>query len=262
MSALVISAFPACGKSTFCREHEGKGVFLDSDSSSYSWISEGVRNPEFPTNYIEHIKANLDKADIIFVSSHEQVRKALQEEGIPYVLIFPYGNLKEEWLNRCRQRGSSSGFVEALERNWVDWISSCANDGFGYPFVLRDSRDTIDNVSAINFNVIHYLLQAFHRVDNLSVDEIEEEKYISVALESRPRKFRVLNRADSGSLEAGFMTTPYSCSVLRFYPKEFDSVDFRTQYFGAELEQADAFIRETGLLPEYAARILPEVRRD
>lgn len=63
---LVISAFPGCGKSHFFRENKDKEV-LDSDSSKFD-------KTHFPQNYIEHIKSNLGKVDIIMVSSHKEVR--------------------------------------------------------------------------------------------------------------------------------------------------------------------------------------------
>lgn len=57
---------------------------LDSDSSNFSWVKDEngnntkERNPEFPKNYIEHIKSNIGKVDVIFVSSHKVVREALE----------------------------------------------------------------------------------------------------------------------------------------------------------------------------------------
>ena len=80
---MVIAAFPGTGKS-FCTKNEGEKFegILDSDSSNYSWIKDSngqnttERNPDFPNNYITHIKENIGKVDIIFVSSHKEVREA------------------------------------------------------------------------------------------------------------------------------------------------------------------------------------------
>lgn len=79
----VISAFPAYGKSYCFKKYQDKFTILDSDSSEFSWIKDRngnntkERNANFPQNYITHIKNNIGKVDIIFVSSHETVRKAL-----------------------------------------------------------------------------------------------------------------------------------------------------------------------------------------
>ena len=87
---IIISAFPACGK-TWCVENlKDKFDMSDSDSSNFSWVynktEDGTtikeRNPEFPKNYIDHIKSLIGEKDFIFVSSHDVVRKVLEAEGL------------------------------------------------------------------------------------------------------------------------------------------------------------------------------------
>ena len=123
----VIAAFPACGK-TYCFYKNEDYIILDSDSSKFSWIyPEGpatkYRNPDFPNNYIEHIKENIGKVDYIFVSTHEEVREALTEAGIDYILVFPAETLKAEWVGRCFLRGSGEAFCKMLAENWDYWLS-------------------------------------------------------------------------------------------------------------------------------------------
>ena len=77
MSAIIISAYPACGKTTYFNKHskyaKGKGTrkILDSDSSKFSWVYDedgnktDERDPNFPNNYIEHIKENILDADLV-----------------------------------------------------------------------------------------------------------------------------------------------------------------------------------------------------
>ena len=104
----IIAAFPACGK-TYCFSNNKNLSILDSDSSQFSWVNVidkeyeaknrgkndykeryiKVRNPDFPKNYIEHIKENIGKVDYIFVSTHEEVRKALNESDIEFTIVCP-----------------------------------------------------------------------------------------------------------------------------------------------------------------------------
>ena len=132
LKALVISAFPGCGKTHFFNRHKEYMRVLDSDSSMFSWIynDDGAkeRHPDFPDNYIRHIKENLDIQDIIFVSSHAQVRKALHDAGIEFVLVFPSTDLKEQWLWRLHDRGSSEEFVDLIRINWDRWLKECYDD--------------------------------------------------------------------------------------------------------------------------------------
>jgi hypothetical protein len=112
---LVISAFPGCGKSHFFRNNEDKEV-LDSDSSKFD-------KEHFPKNYIEHIKSNLGKVDIIMVSSHKEVRVALVENEIPFTLVYPSPDIKDEYIQRYIDRGNTGSFVELLNNNWELWLN-------------------------------------------------------------------------------------------------------------------------------------------
>ena len=154
----IISAFPACGKTYACEKLKELGFkVLDSDSSSFSWIERErteeelqklkeewdsvprlfgvevyingkrheknkVRNPEFPANYIEHIKENIGKVDYIFVSSHETVREALIANKIHFSLVYPQKSMKAEWIGRCFLRGNDKVFCDLIAKMWDRWI--------------------------------------------------------------------------------------------------------------------------------------------
>lgn len=82
---------PACGK-TYLFNTRDDLTILDSDSSQFSWTQKEdgkVRNPDFPNNYIKHIKENIGRVDFIFVSSHKEVREALDNAGIEFYLVYP-----------------------------------------------------------------------------------------------------------------------------------------------------------------------------
>lgn len=110
----VISAFPGCGKSHKYRNNEDK-LILDSDSSKFD-------KSDFPRNYIEHIKSNMGKVDIIMVSSHKEVRDALVENGIDFTLVYPKREIKEEYIKRYQERGNDDNFIKLLQSKWDDWM--------------------------------------------------------------------------------------------------------------------------------------------
>lgn len=156
MNTKIFSVFPACGK-TYLYEHQDEyGLkILDSDSSEFSWTLqlmrdrkgnpmkgvERVRNPDFPNNYIKHIEENIGKYDCIFVSSHKEVRDALDAAGIDFTIVYPEYRCLEEWVGRCymRQMKGKNGFsIEVLINNWDRWITQCHACGFKHDeFVLR-----------------------------------------------------------------------------------------------------------------------------
>ena len=156
---IVISAFPASGKTTYKDWNCDREMILDSDSSQFSWekdvdgINTTTRNPEFPSNYIKHIQENIGKFDIIFVSSHDAVRKALKEHNIPYVLVFPEKNMKLEWECRMKARGDDEKFVSFIIDNWDKFIDDMDAEIFPKKFRLHSSV----NEGAITSTVMNYI---------------------------------------------------------------------------------------------------------
>lgn len=134
MNTKIISGFPGVGKSYLFNNTELK--VLDSDSSNFSWIKdlEGnntkERNPEFPQNYIDHIKENIGKVDIILTSSHDVVRKALKESCIDYILVYPNIRAKEEYIERYKLRGNNESFIKMINENWDKFIIEMENEKF------------------------------------------------------------------------------------------------------------------------------------
>ena len=174
----ILSVMPACGKTwMFEHQHELGVSILDSDLSDFSWIyrkrtddeiskemrnlpavievdcpsaytiqynrlrDEVIkeRNPDFPTNYVDYIKSQIGKYDYIFVSSHEAVRKALNDEGIDFIIVFPIRECLNEWIGRCyvREMQGKQGFpINVLIDNWDKWIDQCIDEMKNHQFIM------------------------------------------------------------------------------------------------------------------------------
>ena len=167
METKIFSIFPACGKTWLYEHQDDYGLkILDSDSSQFSWLNKEyedpdvviigeneikplihknkVRNPEFPDNYIKYIKENIGKYDCIFVSSHASVRKALDKEGIDFVVVYPESSCKAEWVGRCfiREKNNENGCTaEVLYNNWEQWILECVETGLTHKEIVLDSKE-------------------------------------------------------------------------------------------------------------------------
>jgi hypothetical protein len=173
MNTLVISAFPCCGKSYAFEHYQNTYEILDSDSSNFSWMERvrteeeleecgktydelgphmlptdayinrirneliKVRNPEFPNNYIQHIKEAIEKdVDIIFVSSHLAVRQALYDANISYITVYPEQRCLDEWVGRMYRRGSDKAFIDFQIKHWDEFTNNIDNEPHGL-FVYR-----------------------------------------------------------------------------------------------------------------------------
>ena len=148
MNTKIYSVFPACGKTWLYEHQEDYDLkILDSDSSNFNWIitydDNGrkikERNPEFPANYIKHIKESIGKCDCIFVSSHASVREGLDKEGIDFTIVYPDVSCKAEWVGRCfirDKRGESGCGAEAMYNNWEQWNTECVETGITHEEIV------------------------------------------------------------------------------------------------------------------------------
>ena len=134
---VIISAFPGCGKTTAYIKLKNKIDVLDSDSSLFD-------KKDFPKNYIEHIKENIGKVDIIFVSSHQVVRNALKENNIHFSIYYPSKKRKSEMLELYKQRGNNEDFIYFLDNHFDFFIDNIEKeDVSGLKIRLENEGDFI-----------------------------------------------------------------------------------------------------------------------
>ena len=134
---LVISAYTCCGK-TCASEHMEDYEILDVDIRKFKTINRlpneeeiekerqwwqwwesslhlmsteahlnnfkqqiiSVDNPNFPDNFIQYIKDNIGKVDVIFVDSNIRIRQWLDKAKIKFVTIYPWSSCLQEWIGR------------------------------------------------------------------------------------------------------------------------------------------------------------------
>jgi hypothetical protein len=134
MATKIISGFPAIGKTYAARN--SNFMCVDLDSSQWNWLTDSngdflmthsgsrMPNPDFPQNYIDHIKFQIkhDFLDFVFVSSHENVRQCLQENFIDFSIVVPALNCKKEYYKRMERRGSPMSLIQLVMDNWNDWL--------------------------------------------------------------------------------------------------------------------------------------------
>lgn len=168
---IVISAFPASGK-TFAFKQQDKCAFriADSDSSNFSWTKDGNRNPEFPKNYIEHVKylMNLpedERPDFIFVSSHESVRNELIEQGIEFVICYPSIELKDEWIRRIMSRGSGQMFADFITdhfETFINDIEKLKDNPLVNLYKFEDDDESVSDIVVLMGEFLGYNMKEFN----------------------------------------------------------------------------------------------------
>lgn len=119
--AIIISAFPGCGKTTTTSKLKDKYKILDLDSSDFD-------KKDFPQNYINTIKEKINEYDIIFISSHDKTRSELTNQGIEYILFYPSLERKEEMIDLYKNRGNDGVFIDLMRTHYHHFLDSVAND--------------------------------------------------------------------------------------------------------------------------------------
>lgn len=138
-NTVLVSAFPGTGKSYYCNNGNWSQYVpdkwcTDSDSSKFD-------KSNFPANYIEHIKEKIVEGyGRVFISSHKDVREALVLNNLPFVLAYPARNLKYEYLERYRDRGSPDKFISLINDKWDEWIDECQTQENCYHIELSSGQ--------------------------------------------------------------------------------------------------------------------------
>ena len=134
----IISAFPGIGKTTLVQINKN---YIDLESSDYKWLdidktlpieerkgTAKTMNPNFPSNYIKKINELTNMGFNVLISSHKEVRKSLQAQGIKYTIVLPSLDMKEEMINRYLSRGNQENFVNLLKTNYEKFVEDLMMD--------------------------------------------------------------------------------------------------------------------------------------
>lgn len=126
---IVVCGYSGIGKSYAFNKLKKDHEILDSDSSYFSWNYDGdgnkldVRNENFPRNYVDYIKSQIQHRDIILVSTHKQVRDMLLAEGIDHIVVIPENTEASlsVWREGLVNRGSTEDFIRVQLDHFEEW---------------------------------------------------------------------------------------------------------------------------------------------
>ena len=129
---MVIMAFSGVGKTTVAKKYSH---VIDLESSFYEWKYEGEidveamkgvphreKNLAWPNNYILDIKKYYELGEIVLIGMNALIREKLEEEQIPYVIVFPSIECKEKYIQKYRDRGNSIEFIKRRETRFEEWV--------------------------------------------------------------------------------------------------------------------------------------------
>jgi hypothetical protein len=182
----VVSAMAGAGKSYLKENMEKDGIRVaDSDSSEFSWLKDGsgdfvldnngkkVRNPNFITDYMAHIRKLLSEYEVVFVSSHDLVRDGLTKEGIPFDFVRYRKDMKQEAVDRITNRNTiqdNAGIARATYNFWNDWMKSPDREGPENIYVLQPGQH-LDDVLRYDASTQSLSPKPEGLLENMSMDK-------------------------------------------------------------------------------------------
>lgn len=140
---LIISAFPACGKTylyqnqdvllfTNIYEQRIHYSFIDIDSSKFK------KENDWERKYVDSIEENMGKVDFILICQHDEVLYELSLRDIPFITVAPCNEpwsdpknnmiVKQQWFGRIILRDNShihdlNTWLKKLSENYDKWTS-------------------------------------------------------------------------------------------------------------------------------------------
>lgn len=154
MNKLLILAYMGTGKTEL--EYRYKNV-IDLDFQDYKYIyDETIRylpleqrkgqtslrteNPEYPSNFINAVLAELESGKIVVSPFIEHVFNAIDSEAFKkqaqdtkIILVFPKSDNFEEYVDRFRKRGNGEEFILRRKKEFtslVDLFNKASNEDY------------------------------------------------------------------------------------------------------------------------------------
>lgn len=164
---MVIAAFAGTGKSYFAENvAEAKDfpvmpykyINLEKDGSSKKEAEKSKAdpshdlNPEWPDNYICAVANQCHDYRYFIIPSDKSVLRGLQLLQIPYILIYPEQEAREEYRERFVNRGNTEDFLKIFIDGWDRWMKILRCDSYGWCLELSsekhltDIKDDIDRI--------------------------------------------------------------------------------------------------------------------
>jgi hypothetical protein len=138
---MVVCGFPGIGKTTSTKEYKNFWEMCDLDSSEFYGLTD------WPLNYINKIKDLSEEGneyEIIFISTHKEVRTALRLDSIPYCIALPNKFGKEKYIEYYRNKKSSNEFIEKISESWDILIDDLINDNPCIPHLFFGNNSYLD----------------------------------------------------------------------------------------------------------------------
>lgn len=168
---MIYAAYAGTGKSYFCQEHPEAIdlICMPFKYTNFSDVSEQIKadrkeeqikadqNLELRTFWelyyywaVKYLLYYCPEQPIV-IPTVGLILDFLEADHIPYTIVYPEKDLKDEYERRYRDRGNTEGFLDVFIGQWDDWIKSLEkrNTPFVKHIVLQRGQYLSDVVRCI-----------------------------------------------------------------------------------------------------------------
>lgn len=153
---MIYSCFAGIGKTTLEQSPKG-GLFKDLESSDYQWIydadaptdAEGrkgnierTKNPDFPQNYVDAIEHEHKYGYHVLISSQPEVLEEIKKRNLPLTTVLPQPSLKDEYIERYKERGNPEGFIELMDKMFEQFTNDLLNNDHAICSIVINQPNT------------------------------------------------------------------------------------------------------------------------
>lgn len=161
---IIIAGFAGVGKTTLARKYKN---VIDLESSIYKWDNTGLenipvearkgtkrnQNKEWPLNYTNEIKKQVELYDIVLVWIHPNVLDIYDKYDISYILCYPDENSLDIYRKRYEERGNNQEYIDKVI-NTFDIRKKQFEDRQAKTIILSGNETLEDYLLKSGFNLI------------------------------------------------------------------------------------------------------------
>lgn len=148
-----VYCYTATGKSTVSRKYSN---VIDMESTLFKYVNTKLENEQekgtvreinkdYPQNYFNALMQVKDQYDYILISD-SICNLWLKENGFSYWQVYPSIELKDEYLQRMKDRGNNADFINYQAKLWDFWVNGCKNDEYATKHIELKSGQHLEDV--------------------------------------------------------------------------------------------------------------------
>ena len=120
---IIVSSFIGCGREYLKNTHGDRAKMFDAvDEIPLEDSDESLES------YYNKVMDVVDKYDIVFIGSSENVRDYFNEKGVDYDLFYPSAERRGEFIENSVRKRIPPKEIQRLDANFDKWVKSIDDD--------------------------------------------------------------------------------------------------------------------------------------